>query len=53
MFDKYNRVEENKLAREVAIEIVKILVEKELKFSVAELSLELAKVELGELKIKN
>ncbi|MBS6504555.1 MAG: hypothetical protein KH415_23620 [Clostridium sp.] len=53
MFDKYSREAENKVAREIAIEIVKILAEKELKYSVAELSLELAKEELGELKIRS
>lgn len=53
MFDENKRKVEIETAKEVACEIVKVLQEKELKFSTAKLSLEFAKDCLGELKIKN
>lgn len=53
MFDENKRKVEIETAKEVAFEIVKVLQEKELKFSTAKLSLEFAKDCLGELKIKN
>lgn len=52
MFDVNERKVEIETAKEVAFEIVKVLLEKELKFSTAKLSIEFAKEYLEELKIK-